>query len=299
MKESIKMSIESKVFHFGIHTLEISHNGVAFAKSIETERCINSKFSRIYPHEGITREWIVLNPNRYYERYITTFSEFKNVLSQILHDLDIEEFKIIRVDFRIDDEEDTYEQLLKFNKLFALLYASKYKVNRYQSFDPLTLEGLAISINNNTFEIQNYNKNLQSDGCDDFQNRLELRTKRINFSSLDDIPEAFTFWKRSFSKTYIQFVQLQHLCNASLVKRWRGEAGNLVRSQSEFIRKYQENFFTRSQLIDYLETIQPEGDVKKRASNLVYENDIVLFKAENVLAYLNEIEKGITNFLIN
>lgn len=119
-----------------------------------------------------------------------------------------------RIDYRLDSFQDNYDELAKLNKLLILLIARYYRIdNCYQSYNPLTLEGLCIRIQNRDIEIENYNKGIQ-EPSGIVRNRLEFRSKRPTINSAYDWNTEYkelTKWHKRLKKavTHDNYTALQ------------------------------------------------------------------------------------------
>ncbi len=237
-----------------------------------------------------------INPNYTDMGETLTYEAFSEALQAILCAMEIHEYHFTRVDFRIDSQQDNFDELLKLNTCTLLTMAVKYKVrNRYQSFDPLTLENLTIRIQNKYFEAENYNKGIQEPGGD-IMNRLELRS--LSLGKKSDIPSLIKGWHRRLNGLPDHFEDVQSLCNAALITRWKSERGKEVKTWSEFIRKYQGSIFSKQQLTELYAAVGSKSP-ECSASAFANRNEIEFFTHDDIERYLGMVRQALDNFLQN
>ena len=288
-------NIQNLQLEGGIHTFELMTSQVPELIPEDLRPCVKVKNYTLDTHTGEYSFKAIINPNKY-SGYISCFSDFKKISQDILLRLGIDNYTIKRVDFRLDSREDNYNELLKINKILILLLGFKYKTSRYQSIEPLSLDQLTIRIQNSSFEVENYNKKLQSDGLDEVQNRLELRKKRLYYIDLNELEATALYWKIRLANCLIYYNSLQKMCNDALLKRWKQEKEVQVNTQTEFIRKYQQNIFTCTQLKELLSAMGIENS-QKAAYNLAYTNQIQYISPQNIDTYIEKIALALMNFL--
>lgn len=292
----IKSKLNSINLHSNIHTISICSTEYPKIKADGVTRI----HSYIREQTGELTYTTQINPNKYVGSEVYNYNDFQNILNEIVKAIGINEYRITRVDFKIDSYNDNYNELLKLNKLVILLLSIAYNIkNRYQSFEPLTLENLTVRVQNEYLEAENYNKGIESNYTDIAQNRLEVRSKAL-LKTKKSIPELLDSWLAKFDALPQYFEQLQSMCNTEIVRRWPLEQNIKVKSLSEYIRKYQDNIYSRKQLIELYDKI---GIVKptKAVYNFDYDNtkhntSIEYISAKELKLYLAMIKKSLLIF---
>lgn len=288
---------------FGIHTILISIGGLLPEKiSDRAEHCISKSYPDINPGTGELRTRFVINPNLWLgkDNWFHKYNEFEIALNEILDEIGVSDYKVIRVDFPFDYFDDNYDELHKIHKCICLLTAIAYSVeNRYESTDPLSLLHLTTVIKNEYLEIENYYKKLESGGKSRVNNRLEIRSKSLNQakSNFQGIPNLVDLWCARFNKVQKCYDELQDICNFHLIEKWRQEQGSKVKTISEFVRKYQDNIYTERQLVKLFSLLgkqNPEASVKYFRRN----NKIDFISSNDLKSYI-EILKNSMHFYVN
>lgn len=225
--------------------------------SVDTLSIVSPEISQANPNElpWVTRVFIRQNGysdrTNYEYRFnlnniageIYSLPQFEQTLSTAMDAMGISEYRYIRIDFRIDSEVNAYEEYLKLNKCLLLLFTLKYRVkNRYQSIDPLMLDSLTVRVQNQYFEVENYNKELEEPGGNVI-NRLELRRKRIRKGTT--CSELITSWIMRLNSLPAYYSQLQENCNKAIYDKWLAFDNKEGVSFSQFIWKYEQNIFSR------------------------------------------------------
>lgn len=219
-------------------------------------------------------------------------------------DLMINEMKLTnpiktRIDFRVDSFDNNFDELLKLNKLFLLLISQEYNLNnRYYSRDMLTLDELCVRVQNQSLEVENYNKLLQ-EPLGNVCNRLEFRSKQLTNSTPDIEYSEYKNWCSRIDKaiTKENFIKLQKVCNEYLLKRYHKEKSNRNTSTYEFLYKYDDSIFTMNQLKDFYLLI---GNNNPANSAKMYKKrkHIELFSFRNLLDYAQKIKSAGEQFFI-
>ena len=244
---------------------------------------------------GVTYFKSIFNPNRKND-YCDNFEEVLKRTSTIMSQAGITDFTIKRVDCCIDSYHDNLNEMFKLNKCLLLLIACAYKVkNLYQSTDPLLLNKKTLRGENRWFQIENYNKALESNHSDIVKNRFEMRALGLNNWGIDQIPLLANAWSKRFDKSLKYFEALQVECNAALFRQWGQEQGIQVKSISEFIRKYEDSFFTHKQLSKFLHSIG-SCNAEKSAYNMAYQNEIELFSYKEIKLHTEKLKHSLHSF---
>ncbi|NMA12755.1 MAG: hypothetical protein GX933_06200 [Chloroflexi bacterium] len=235
-----------------IHTM----NFVIF-DNIECRNKDGIKFSqRINHNTGNSTIFVILNPEQYCGEECDSLEKTINLYQYVLKEFHIDEMKLHRIDLKIDFcEEDSYIRNFKLNKLICLLYSHLHNLrNRYQSHDPLLLMSHNIVAKNDYFEIEYYNKKLQSNGSSPVDARLEFRKKRLKRKNLqfeDIVRQTCNNLINDLILLPNYYKNFQSSCNEVLIKKFFEENS----PHHPFVKTYENNFFSIFQIIEFYRAI--------------------------------------------
>lgn len=204
-----------------------------------------------------------------------------------------------RVDFRIDSFDDNFDELLKLNKLLILLISETYNItNRYQTFDPLTLEELTVRVQNQYLEAENYNKGIEEPEGN-VMNRLELRSKKLYSDAGENCKEYTEYlkWCKRLDKavTKDNFEKLQKKLNSSIIERYKAESRQRGFTVSAFLYKYQSSIFTSRQMADLYREFNYK-DPAQQAKRYRQRNSIEYFSFRDLCTYVQMLKDSMTRF---
>lgn len=296
------MSSDSHIFNNagpqkGAHMRSNKIRDLNLTASVDTLSIVSPEISQANPNElpWVTRVFIRQNGysdrTNYEYRFnlnniageIYSLPQFEQTLSTAMDAMGISEYRYIRIDFRINSEVNAYEEYLKLNKCLLLLFTLKYRVkNRYQSIDPLMLDSLTVRVQNQYFEVENYNKELEEPGGNVI-NRLELRRKRIRKGTT--CSELITSWIMRLNSLPAYYSQLQENCNKAIYDKWLAFDNKEGVSFSQFIWKYEQNIFSRRQLIKLFE-LNGSKNPEKAADHFKRRRKIEFFSEHDLRAYI-------------
>lgn len=277
--------------HCGIHTLSIISDTLVL-NNIEGVETLKTYVNRT----GEISYSTFINPNRFKNKEIYNFTEFNEVFSEIKQITGINDYLLSRVDLRFDSYDDNFNELYKMNKLVVLLASIAYNLNnRYESIDPLTLDKLTIRVQSEYYEVENYNKAIQSNYNDQAQNRLEFRSKALSKTN-KDISEVIQNWNKKLDLLQTEYIYLQRLCNNILVRQWGKENTLSVKDFSEFARKYQDIIYTSEQLKNLLIILNKSG-TPSSVYKFKERNNIEYITPKDLQAYINNIKDSLNKFV--
>lgn len=274
----------------GIHTLSIKIMGF-YTLQIQG-------ISQIKSYADSNGEiWSILkvNPSTFCNFELNNYNDILLVLNNLLNVLGVNEYQLTRVDFKLDTYEDTYEAMLKLNRLLISLLSVELGIdNRYHSVDFLTLDNLTLRIQNEYFEVENYNKAIESKHKDKAQNRLEFRSKAL-LKKKQDIPMLIQDWIRKLDRLPQIYDELQDLCNCYLIRKWDSEYYK-VKNYSEFVRKYQDSIYSSKQLIKLFKLLG-FSNPKNTAYTFKSRNEINYISKSDLVDYIKIIKGSLNKFL--
>lgn len=213
--------------------------------------------------------YLQLNPNKVIQgSMLKRYSDFDNVLTSTLQYIEAKEFEITRADMSFNsDNQNDYELFKKLNRLLICCISEAYVIrNCYQTYDLWTYKSLSVAIKSDTFEAENYDKEQESHGLVETTNRLELRSKRMNGSSLEN--EFICKWFNRLDKALGQFEAVQKHYNCELVKLWYKDIAKPKKdrdflSMNAFILQFKDCIFTRKQLEELYRQLGAENYISK------------------------------------
>lgn len=257
-------------FKAGIHTVSIRSKQESCLHKADSP-WIGDEQSRPYRlKDGTAIEWYTykLNLNKLAGHEVWSLQEFEHLIQQATQAMGLERWQYIRIDMRFDMYDGEYDEYLKLIKLLILLISQRYGLtNRYQSRDPLTLLSETVRAQNSNFQVEFYNKALESPGYP-AKSRLELRTCRIYSYAAKDTEALIAEWGNRLKQSIAGYEQLQKTCNEYLIEHWKvDKKAGTVRSRNDFVRLYQENIYSKRQLVYLLEALGAKNP-EKSAENL-------------------------------
>lgn len=245
------------------------------------------------------RTYLLINPNKNgkSERLITKYSEFVEKMNFILNSLgaDLNELDVIRADFCFNStDKTTYNSYQKLHRLIISCLAKAYKYkNCYVSCDLWDFERLSVAIKKDDSEIENYNKDRQSEGTDESANRLELRSKRMSGTSIEY--QFMTKWFERLDKARKCFDEVQMESNNHLENLYKKDLAKPPKernylSLNAFLLQYKEAIYTRKQMIDLVSRFEEVKNPTKKADKFK-ENHKIEYFSQKDLDYIIQVLK--------
>ncbi len=253
------------------------------------------------------RTYLLINPNKQgkSEKLITRYSEFIEKMEFILNSVgvDLNDYDVIRADFCFNSTDpSSYNSYQKLHRLLisCLAKAFCYK-NCYVSCDLWDYERLSIAIKKDDSEIENYNKSRQSDSKDESANRLELRSKRMSGTTIED--QFMDKWFERLDKAAKCFDEVQKESNKHLEKLYKQDLAKPLKernylSLNAFLLQYKEAIYTRKQMIDLISRFDEVKTPTKKADKFK-ENHRIEYFSQKDLDYIIAILKKKTEEYFN
>lgn len=203
---------------------------------------------------------ITLNLNKWDSQNIWKYSEFCAVLDRIKKILGIESrSKLTRIDLKIDSEDPNFYEQHK--KVASLLLADRRVLNGkipnfWRAWDEDSLENRSIRLQKASFEIEYYNKAIESGGKDPAAARFEIRIiDRVH--GIDSAPDGFRDILLELKEGIAKEPEVLAAYNDVLYKKW--QTGNYKRPDWFFMQdRIAEYIFTRSQADELMARIRNE-----------------------------------------
>lgn len=282
-----------------IHTLAIKSPGIVEDIQKEVSNCI---IASSQTKNGTTTTSII-NVNKL-SGDIYTYSEFETVLGTILAGAGIDDYNIVRADMRFDSyDREHYRQYAKLNRYLISLLAVTYKVkNAYRTTNLFSQKQLSVAIKNKYFEIENYDKDAESDGADAAKSRLEERSKSWEDK---DLKKEFTEgWFRRWDKALENIDKVHKAYNDALERLYKEDKNaypTRFRSLTDFLIQYQDCIFCKAQMIDLLSRLDEVGadKAKTRAENHKKRYGIEYFSKKDIQKAIKEVKRATNEFFDN
>ena len=291
-----------------IHTMELSvDEAMAIDKVLEdlieqvnhVGRSHGKLHFRINPNKGV--EGNAMNKG---------FSEVEELLLEILSlcCLDETDVNLFRCDIAIDTaDKGDFELYKKLHRLICCCVSVVQGLtNCYDSTDLWTFASLSMACKNRSYEIENYNKEIESKGLVPTTNRLELRRKGLK-NSADKVTEAIkkTFlddWSNVLERAKQKeiFEEVQQLYNKNLSVLYLDDQSKPKKDQrfqsvTHFILDYKDSIFTKKQLVELLTMIgcpSPEN----KATRLKERHNIEFYSLTDLQVVIDAIKKEIKDY---
>lgn len=267
-----------------IHTLEIKTDSQLNATQIlkqyadtdpetaaRVNSCINTKASRMNANAEKIGRTFILNLNKWDGDNLFLHSEFMEKLRIMEKVLGIGgKYSVVRCDLKFDSADlEFYERNKKLVRLMLMAIAYGKKVrNVWRAEDGVTLEQRSFKINASSFDIEYYDKRIESEGTDPSKARLEMRfTGDMEPERLEDSLEArmmdlymHTGAEQTDENAWcIDVSPILTQCNEVLLREWNtGKYRNLHGFVDQ--KNLQEVLFTRGQLAMLISRIARESD---------------------------------------
>lgn len=232
---------------------------------------------------------------------IFRYSEFKTALGTVVADAGIDEYQVTRVDVRLDTyDKDDYKRCSKLNRIIVSLLGTTYQTkNNYRCVDLFNNQQLSISVKNDYFQIEYYDKDRQSQGKDKAKSRLELRSLKVRIPPEEISDRFIEEWERRLDKSVEKYKEMQMKYNAELEQIYMRDKDNFPRSFksiNSFLMQYQECIFTKDQMIDLLQRFDEVKNPVNKAKNYKQKYGIEYYSIEDVKQAVDEIKRAVKVF---
>lgn len=283
-----------------IHTLAIKSPGIVEDIQEEVSNCI---IASSHNQNGTTTTSSIINVNKLMGD-VLRYSDFEAVFGTILAGAGIDDYNIVRADMRFDSyDREHYRQYAKLNRYLISLLAVTYKVkNAYRTTNLFSQKQLSVAIKNKYFEIENYDKEAESDGADAAKSRLEERSKSWTDK---DLKKEFTVgWFRRWDKALENVDKVHKAYNDALEQLYKEDKNaypTRFRSLTDFLIQYQDCIFCKAQMIDLLSRFEEVGAdrAKTRAENHKKRYGIEYFSKKDIQRAIKEVKRATIEFFNN
>lgn len=228
----------------------------------------------------------------YGEMTLDSMKKFNNALEESMEEVGIinkDNVELNRVDIALDTNNYTMQQDFK-RMLFAyeLLTIKHKKSDRWYTTNLNTLQRNTIKLYDSRFELEIYDKAKASNGIHPYATRVEFRYKRLN----KDIADTEIYLDKVLDKIGEmdgKLAQLEENMSKRLIKLYQVEKDN-VRSFSEFVRKYNDYFYTLNILKAVYKATGMKGGYKNWLDKFRKTNQLEFYTSKDI----KELQKVMT-----
>ncbi len=291
------MNINDIELHAGIHTLYIVTDDTPNNNNVKGVSKIHSTINQ---NTGVILHGMKINPNKYLygdHQYINSYSEYARTIDEMMRIKGIEDYRIQRVDFRIDNYNNTFDNLYKLNNAIVHMLAMSLNIdNRYKSSKGDMPHNIVAR--NSTKEIECYNR-IEKEGEGLTKTRLELRQfykleKAVYKDSIINICEE---WIRILNNKLMSmyYSRFQTEQTRRICQEWRkGTENGTIRNHIDLIARNKNYIYTSDQMNKVCNGLGLATDV-----GYVYRCRIGIeyYKLCDIMQYIEKITDALNIFL--
>lgn len=242
---------------------------------------------------------VKVNPHLVSGEYkkVQGLKELKKIMGEVLEKLSVinkDKIKLNRIDIAIDNNLNFNDNFKLFLMFFDLYTFGKSNKDRWYTTNLDTLDKTTIIYKNTNLEVVFYDKEAESGGNHDFSTRMEIRFKRLSkmdfeknldklIDSLKDLEEKIPLLEEDMSKR--------------LIKLWEKESKKgITKTFSEFVRKYNEYFYTIEIIRQVYKATALKGNCTKWISKFREKNSLEFYKKSNITSLKKQMIKSIKTY---
>lgn len=236
---------------------------------------------------------------KYGEMVLDNVKKFNTALEESLNDMGVIEMsnvELTRVDIALDTNNYTMQQDFK-RMLFCyeLLTIKHKRDDRWYTTDLNTLQRNTIKLFGDRFELEIYDKAKASNNMHPFSTRIEFRYKRLN----KDIADNEIYLKKTIDKIEEmngKLLQLEENMSKRLIKLYQADKDN-VKSFSEFVRKYNDYFYTLNILKEVYKNSGMRGSYKNWLDTFRKTNTLEFYTAKDIKELQKAMKKSVKTYM--
>lgn len=233
------------------------------------------------------------------EMVLDNVKKFNTALEESLSEMGVVEMsnvELTRVDIALDTNNYTMQQDFK-RMLFCyeLLTIKHKRDDRWYTTDLNTLQRNTIKLYGDRFELEIYDKAKASNNMHPFSTRIEFRYKRLN----KDIADNEIYLKKTIDKIEEmdgKLLQLEENMSKRLIKLYQADKDN-VKSFSEFVRKYNDYFYTLNILKEVYKNSGMKGSYKGWLDNFRLKNKLEFYTAKDIKELQKAMKKSVKTYM--
>lgn len=236
---------------------------------------------------------------KYGEMVLDSAKKYNSALNSSLAELgvlNLNEVELTRIDIALDTND--YSMQKDFKKMlfcYELLTIKHKKSDRWYTTNLNTLERNTIKLYDSRFELEIYDKAKASNNVHPFSTRVEFRYKRLS----KDIKESNVYLDKVAEKVKEmdgKLLQLEDNMSKRLIKLYEVEKDN-VKSFSEFVRKYNDYFYTINILKEVYKSANMKGSYKGWLDNFRLKNNLEFYTAKDIKELQKAMIKSVKSYM--
>ena len=236
---------------------------------------------------------------KYGEMVLDNVKKFNTALEESLNDMGVVEMsnvELTRVDIALDTNNYTMQQDFK-RMLFCyeLLTIKHKRDDRWYTTDLNTLQRNTIKLYGDRFELEIYDKAKASNNMHPYSTRIEFRYKRLS----KDLADNEIYLKKTIDKVNEmdgKLLQLEENMSKRLIKLYQADKDN-VKSFSEFVRKYNDYFYTLNILKEVYKATGMKGSYKGWLDNFRLKNKLEFYTAKDIKELQKAMKKSVKTYM--
>lgn len=237
--------------------------------------------------------------NKYGEMTLNSVKKYNKATVESLADvgvLNVSEVELNRIDVALDTNSYTMQKDFK-KMLFAyeLLTIKHKKSDRWYTTNLNTLQRNTIKLYDSRFELEIYDKAKASNNMHPYQTRIEFRYKRLN----KDLKESDVYLDKVAEKVKEmdgKLLQLEDNMSKRLIKLYQADKDN-VKSFSEFVRKYNDYFYTLNILKEVYKSTGMKGGYKNWVDKFRKTNQLEFYTAKDIKELQKAMLKSVKTYM--
>lgn len=237
--------------------------------------------------------------NKYGEMTLNSLKKYSCALNSSIAELgvlNLNEVELNRIDVALDT--NSYTMQKDFKKIlfcYELLTIKHKKSDRWYTTNLNTLERNTIKLYDSRFELEIYDKAKVSNNMHPFSTRVEFRYKRLN----KDLKESNVYLNKVIDKVKEmdgKLLQLEENMSKRLIKLYQADKDN-VKSFSEFVRKYNDYFYTLNILKEVYKSTGMKGGYKNWVDKFRKTNQLEFYTAKDIKELQKAMLKSVKTYM--
>lgn len=236
---------------------------------------------------------------KYGEMTLDNVKKFNTALEESLNEMGVVEMsnvELTRVDIALDTNNYTMQQDFK-RMLFCyeLLTIKHKRDDRWYTTDLNTLQRNTIKLYGDRFELEIYDKAKASNNMHPYSTRIEFRYKRLS----KDLADNEIYLKKTVDKIMEmdgKLLQLEENMSKRLIKLYQADKDN-VKSFSEFVRKYNDYFYTLNILKEVYKATGMRGSYKNWLDTFRKTNQLEFYTAKDIKELQKAMKKSVKTYM--
>ena len=233
------------------------------------------------------------------EMTLDNLKKFNCALEDSLSEIGVNEMdnvELNRVDIALDTNNYTMQKDFK-RMLFAyeLLTIKHKKSDRWYTTNLNTLERNTIKLYESRFELEIYDKAKASNNMHPYATRVEFRYKRLS----KDLADSEVYLHKVMDKVREmdgKLLQLEENMSKRLIKLYQADKDN-VKSFSEFVRKYNDYFYTLNILKEVYKNSGMKGSYKGWLDNFRLKNKLEFYTSKDIKELQKAMIKSVKSYM--